>query len=207
MSALSLRPASPSDAAAIAPLVYSSGPAAFDYVFSHGTNSSALAFLEQSLREPGGEFGYANHIVAELDGKVAGVAASFSGDSALRYMLVALRQILGNYGPIRGTGVIRRGLQVESVIQPPTGAMHYIAHVGVAAESRRNGIGRKMVEHLLEEGKRLNRATAVLDVASENEPARKLYERLGFSTIEERKSKFANSTATVPHHFRMTLPL
>ncbi|MBI41847.1 MAG: GNAT family N-acetyltransferase [Leptospiraceae bacterium] len=200
---LVFRAATPNDAKVIAPLVYSSGPAAFDYIFSHKTKLNAIDFLSRTLQKPGGEFGYKNHRVAEINGTPVGVATSFSGSESLSFMLVAIRQILRYYGPFRAPGIMRRGLQIESIIVPPEKDEYCIAHVGVHHDHRRKGNGRKIMQYMVSEGKKAGFSTLVLDVSAENPAALSLYESLGFKAIRQNKSTLSNSTATVPDHFRM----
>ncbi len=197
------RAATPEDAPLIAPLVYSSGPAAFDFIFSHRTSLNSIEFLSQTLRKPSGEFGYKNHRVAEINGAIVGVATSFSGRESLSFMLVAIRQILRYYGPFRAPGIMRRGLQIESIIAPPKKDEFCIAHVGVHPDHRRRGIGRKIMEYMVSEAKKAGFSKLVLDVSAENPAALSLYESLGFKAIRQNESTLGNSTATVPDHIRM----
>ena len=202
-----IRPARPEDAEAAVPLIYSSGPAAFDYVFTHQTHLPATGYLRRALEYPNGEFGYRHHVVVELDGEVVGAGASFSGRDALGFMPTALRQIFGWYGLIGGARVSRRGLQVERVVQVPKGDLHYISHLGVSPELRGHGIGRKLVDHLIELGRAKGRTLAALDVSVENPRAQALYERIGFTVTSELVSKLDNDTARVPNHRRMEVRL
>ncbi|MDU9413455.1 hypothetical protein [Pseudomonas sp. zfem005] len=115
--ALTFRPATPADAPAIAPLVYRSGPAAFDHAFARG-GRSAVDFLRWTLAREAGEFGYRLHWVGEQDGRIVATGTAFSGEANLRNSLAALGQIVGFYG-FGAAAVIRRGLQLERIIQPP----------------------------------------------------------------------------------------
>nr|WP_255500823.1 GNAT family N-acetyltransferase [Caulobacter sp. 17J80-11] len=195
---MTIRPARADDAAAAAPLVYMSGPAAFDYVFAPGRRR-AEDFLGRAFADGAGEFGWRTHVVVEKDGEVIGAGAGYDGSAPLGFMLAAARQILSHYGPVTGAGVIRRGLRVEQVIPPPTKDMLYVAHLGVRPELRGGGVGRRMVEHLLEAGAAQGYRRAVLDVSAANPRAQALYERLGFTVTEERRSR----VAAVPDHRRM----
>lgn len=206
ISTLTFRPAEALDVAAAVPLIYSSGPAAFEYVFCSG-GTAAEAFLRAAFVQGAGEFGYRNHTVAVADGQVVGIGAAFSGDSMMPFTIAAARQIFSFYGPVGAAGPIRRGLQVESVVQQPRGEMHYIAHLGVAPEWRSHGVGAQLIAHFLEEGARLGRPTAALDVASTNPRAQALYERLGFAVTGTRRSTLRNESATVPDHHRMQRPI
>lgn len=205
---LIIRRMQPADAAAAAPLVYSSGPAAFSYVFSHRTRTPAVEFLTGALANPGGEFGYAVHWVGVLGGEVVASGASFSGRDLAAFTVSAAVRIIRCYGPLTGLRVMGRGLQVESVVPPPKSpSMHYIAHIGVRPDLRSRGIGARLVTHLIELGRQQGRTVAALDVSVENPRAQALYERLGFVVTAEHPSKYRNETAAVPSHRRMELPL
>jgi ribosomal protein S18 acetylase RimI-like enzyme len=202
-----IRRATPDDAEAAAPLVYSSGPAAFDYVFSVPGTLAAADFLHRAFVDGRGEFGYRNHVVAELDGVVVGVGAAWSAAANLGFALAAARQILGGYGPSRGIAAMVRGLRVESVIQPPRRGAWYVAHLGVQPDVRSRGIGETLVRHLVAEGRDRGCATAELDVATTNPRAEALYARLGFVVSCERDSRLGNAQGRVANHRRMVLPL
>lgn len=204
---LDIRPARPEDAEAAVPLIYSSGPAAFDFVFSHNTKTNALDFLRRAFRRKPSEFGYGMHYVVELDGDVVGAGGHFSGDDALSFSLHALRNIIGCYGPIAGAAVIRRGLQIEQIVKLPARGEHYIAHLGVTPDLQSRGVGRKLVEFLLNEGRKLGRRKASLDVSCENPRAQALYERMGFVVTEEIPSNLQNAAGRVPAHRRMELTI
>lgn len=199
--AVEFRPAAPADVDAAVPLIYSSGPAAFDYVFAT-RGKTALDFLRAAFVRGDGEFGYRSHVVAIMGGEVVGIGTAFSGDVGLAYTLAAARQILSVYGA-RAPGPIRRGLQVEGVVVPPKGDIHYLAHLGVAPAWRSCGIGTQLVDHLFRQGVALGRQTAALDVAVTNPRAQALYERLGFVVTGERRSTLRNDIATVADHRRM----
>lgn len=200
---LHFRVATPADTEAAIPLIYSSGPAAFDYVFKHPARGTALDFLRHAFADGAGEFGYRNHTIVETGGQIVGIGACFSGREAFGFTPAAARQILSFYGLRHMLHISRRGLQVESVVEVPKGAIHYIAHLGVAPEWQSKGIGGRLIEHFLEGGKKLGRTTAALDVSVVNPRAQRLYERLGFVVKHERVSTLKNEFGTVPNHRRM----
>jgi ribosomal protein S18 acetylase RimI-like enzyme len=204
---IEFRDAVPGDVDAIIPLIYSSGPAAFDYIFSHNTSVNALEFLRRTFVNPEGEFGYENHIVGTFEGDVVASGVGFSCDVVPGFTKVALKSIFKHYGLIKGAGVIRRGLQAEHLFPPPKVEVHYIGHIGVTEDLRGHGIGHQLMTHLIEQGRELGRPRAILDVSCENPRAQALYERLGFQVTEEYTSYYRNETAIVQHHQRMELPL
>ena len=197
------RSAAPDDADAAVPLIYSSGPAAFDYVFATRDGAEALSFLRRCFIDGAGEFGWRNHRVGVLDGRMVAVGAAYGADSHWAFTLAAARQIIGHYGIGRGLGVIVRGLRVEAVIRPPSGDMHYLAHLAVVPELRGRGVGRALIDHLTGLAREAGRRRVALDVAASNPRAEALYQRAGFTVMLERKSHLANERGRVPDHRRM----
>src|SRR5258708_17032167 len=78
-AALTFRAATPADVADAVPLIYSSGPSAFDYVFDIGNSRGAQEFLRFAYLRRGGEIGWWAHRVAEIGGPGAGVGAPIRG--------------------------------------------------------------------------------------------------------------------------------
>jgi len=200
---LIFRAATPMDIADAVPLIYSSGPSAFDYVFDVGNSLGAQEFLRFAYLR-GGEFGWQAHRVAEIAGRVAAVGAAFDGRAVLRFTIAGALQILRFYGPIRAWGVMVRGLRTETVIQPPRAQEYYLCHVGVREELRGRGIGARFMRHLLEGLDADRHRCATLDVAVTNPRAQLLYERLGFVVEALRASKLENRRGRVANHYRMS---
>jgi ribosomal protein S18 acetylase RimI-like enzyme len=197
------RPAEPEDAAVAVPLIYSSGPAAFDFVFATSDGGNAQLFLYSCFVDGAGEFGWRNHWVGVSGGNVVAVGAGYGADTKWPFTLAAARQILKHYGVGRAIGVISRGLRVESVIRPPDGDIHYLAHLAVTPELRGQGIGRALIDQLMSTARAAGRYRIVLDVAANNPRAEALYRRAGFQVVGERKSRLGNALGKVPDHRRM----
>jgi ribosomal protein S18 acetylase RimI-like enzyme len=204
---LAVRPATSEDAEALVPLVYSSGPSTFDYVFVDREGETTAAFLLQSLARRGGEQGYGRYSVICHQGEIVGTGACYDGYQALSHIPVATLNILRHYGPVRTLGTIRRGLRTESVVKPPSGALHYLGYLGVAREWRGRGVGRVLIEHLLDKGRARGRTRAALDVSVENPRAQALYERLGFRVVATIPSVFESDFGHVAAHRRMEIEL
>jgi ribosomal protein S18 acetylase RimI-like enzyme len=205
--ALTFRAASRADVADAVPLIYSSGPAAFDYVFNNGGTRDAQAFLRFAYLHGGGEFGWRAHRIAEMGGQVVAVGAAFDGRTVTRFTIAGALQIWGFYGAIRAWGVMVRGLRVEAIIRPPHAQEYYLCHLGVREEMRGRGIGARFMGHLLEGLDAKRHRCATLDVAVTNPRAQLLYERLGFEVEALRASKLQNRRGRVADHYRMSRPL
>jgi ribosomal protein S18 acetylase RimI-like enzyme len=203
---IELRPARTEDADAAVPLMYSSGPAVTEYIFACD-KGDMFACMKRGFERDAGELGYAVHTVAVVDNAVVGIGAGFAGDAPLRFLALGALNILACRGVVQSAGMVRRALQIERMIRPPKRHEQCVAHLGVAPAFRGKGIGALIVRHLLDEGRRLGRRTAVLDVSVENPRAQALYERLGFAVTRECISTLRNRHATVPSHRRMELAL
>lgn len=203
MVQVEFRPARAEDVDVAVPLIHSSGPAAFEYVFTVPGRIAAHAFLRQAFVDGAGEFGWRNHRVGVLDGDVVAVGAGFCGSTKWPFTLAAARQIIAGYGWRRAAGVIARGLKVESVIPPPIGDMYYLGHLGVSPALRGKGVGSALVADLLAQRTVGADGPVILDVAVTNPRAQELYRRLGFAVTGERRSFLTNAQGAVPDHRRM----
>jgi ribosomal protein S18 acetylase RimI-like enzyme len=201
------RKATPKDADAAIPLIYSSGPAAFDYVLAHRTRIDSQEFLHRAFIQGGSEFGYENHDIGVSDGKVVAIGTGFNGEERNNFTLATLKMLFQANGLLGGIGVIRRGLKVDQHLPEPAQDEHYIGHIGVTPDLRGHGIGGQLMNYLVEQGRERGRRIASLDVSYENPRAQILYERLGFEVKRELVSTLRNSTSYVPNHRRMELVL
>ena len=201
-----IRPSRPEDAEFAVPYVYSSGPYSFDYVFA-GPDRPASEFLTRTFSKPGGEMGYRDHFSVCRDGEIVGCGKIMSPKNSLSYAWHGAIQILGHYGLVGGTSVLRRALAAERVIQPPSGDLWIIAHLGVSDRLRGQGIGARLVEHLVASIQQRGGSRVGLDVAVINPRAEALYKRIGFEVTEIRDSNLSNKFGTVPSMHRMEMAI
>ncbi len=201
-SPVTFRRASADDVEAAIPLVLSSGPEAFNYVF--GTPSRTPAdFLRAAFPHGGGQFGFRNHVVGEIDGKLVAAGAGWTSATNLAFLLAAVGQFVPFFGALGSLPVVARGLRTETVVRPPAAGEFYIGHLGVAPDRRGQGIGEALIAHLLAIGAETGLRRAVLDVSVENPRAQALYTRLGFRVTAERPSTLRREAGYVPSHRRM----
>ncbi len=207
-TAPTIRPARADDAEAATPLIYSAGPFAFDFVFSHRTRMDAQGFIAHAFSSDHGEFSWRYHRVAELDGEVVGTAVGYTGAMAKGFLWPAVGHIFQCYGIIGAATVIWRGLQVERIIVPPSRPeMFYIGNVAVLPALRGRGIGEQIMAHMHAEGRKLGASLCALDVSAENPRAEALYTRLGYRVVKENYSTLQNEAGRVADHRRMELKL
>lgn len=176
------------DAALLAPLIYSSGPAAFDYVFM----GRALAFLQRNCAGQDHSFSYGAHRVARLaaDGPAMASISLHTRAQHAACQNANIRAIL-RFGGWRAVQMLMRGLRVEALIPPPPEGCLHIAHLGVAPDLRGQGIGAQLIADAAHIAARQGIRRLSLDVADSNPRARALYERLGFEPCRTHISRIA----------------
>jgi len=203
---IQFRSSEPGDVEQAVPLIYSSGPHEFDYAFATG-NHTTLDFLKVAFAAGSSAFGYRNHVVALVDGRVVGIGAFYSGADFSRLNREIAWRIIRYYGPIKCWSVMWKGLQLQKLMPPPKKDAEFIQNLGVAEKFRGKGVGAALLERQCEIARENNRRICALDVAVTNPRAQELYERLGFRVVEERKWHVTGSTIHVPGQRRMELIL
>lgn len=204
---VTVRAARPEDAMACAPMIYSAGPDVFNYFSGSTDERVTFRFLEAAFSSNKGEFGYANHWVAEKDGVVLGVAAGYSLERKKAVEKGMLSFMISYFGFFGIWGAMFRGFMIESKLSPPGPGEFMISHVGVAPEARSQGVGGALFNRLFEEGRSAGMTSAVLDVAATNPRAQALYERLGFEVTHTVMEGAHSKHGGIISHYRMKKPL
>jgi GNAT superfamily N-acetyltransferase len=96
------------------------------------------------------------------------------------WVLLGLLHALGR-SPVRLLVADERGTPVGTTVTLLLGPWAYVAAVGVREDRRKQGIAQALVRHAEEIGRKARKTWLVLEVDSENEPARRLYAKLGWS--------------------------
>ena len=151
MEGVRFRAALAEDAQACAPLVHSSGPDSFDYIFADARRN-AVPFLAYAPVRPRVEFGYAAHVVGELDGRVAACGAGWANGGARFAVATAATAwpAIGFFGPRAAGAACRRGMEAETVMPGPARGAYDVRHLGVDAALRGRGLGSALVAYLLD---------------------------------------------------------
>lgn len=201
---ITIRPAGPDDAAALTPLVFSSGPLAFDYVFSPREAGGTRKFLQFALEREEGVFSYRQHHVAELEGRIVGSLMLHGGIDNNVLAMGNVKTIIRCFGALGCVPIMMRGLRMESMLKPPPVDCAYLGHLGVDASLRSQGIGARLLEYAEAWSRDEGYQKLVLDVAATNTRAEALYQRQGYQRIEHRPFPHRRpDMPQVPDHYRM----
>jgi ribosomal-protein-alanine N-acetyltransferase len=69
----------------------------------------------------------------------------------------------------------------------------HIGNIAVAPAVRRRGIGRRILEHCLDDARARGIEIATLEVRVSNDPAIALYEKLGFRPVAMRRGYYSDT--------------
>ena len=198
-----IQPSKPTEVEQAVPLIYSSGPDAFDYVFKN-SRVNATDFLKYAFVWRGGEFSYENHYSLYFDDQMVGIGGVYDARQASKFVISEARNIMGFY-KLRCPAVIKHGLQVERIIKLPVKKEITIGHLGITPSHRGKGLGTQLVHALMDRAEQTAGAQFVLDVSEVNPRAKALYDLLGFVVTAEMNSTLKNKYSYVPNHYRMAL--
>ena len=117
-------------------------------------------------------------IEAELFGVEQWSAAMFWNElaSGHHYLVSTVDRVIGYAG---------------LAVMPPDEA--WVQNLGVRKDAQRRGVGRTLLEALLEEARRRDIHKVLLEVAADNAPAQKLYASYGFEAIGLRRGDYQPS--------------
>ncbi len=167
---MDLRPARKSDAAALAILVDIAGEGMPSYMWSRMREPGQSVFevgRARAARDEGG-FSYRNATVAEIGGEVAACLVDYRLDDP--YDTGDLNVLPDMVRPL-----------VELEAKAP--GSWYINVLAAFPEFRGRGIGRRLLDLAEERGRAQGAKAASMIVASENEGAMRLYDRIGYREI------------------------
>jgi ribosomal protein S18 acetylase RimI-like enzyme len=201
---INLRKAQPDDIRFVYPLIYSSGPHEFDYVLNVG-NKTTQDYLFFVFPSKLGINSYRVYTVATANSQIVGIGAFYSGRDNLRLSLGSFWNLFRFYGPQNIIKVAQRVAHLETILSPPDAHAGLISQLGVKEEFRGCGIGTAIIGNQIGLARKMRLRKCVLDVAMTNPRAQVLYERLGFTVVQENRWNYPDSISPVPGQRRMEL--
>jgi ribosomal protein S18 acetylase RimI-like enzyme len=191
---IKIRPARPKDAPFLAWVIIASGRAHVQRgiweVILGGTEGECLAFLQTLVvTKTPHLFHYSCFLVAEVDGRPVAALGGYDprslGFPALRKAIVEVVRKLGPSEPEKAAGA--RSGRVLSCIPEDVDGAWVIDSVATLLEFRRQGIIGKLLEEMLEKGRRQGFRRAQINIYIGNTPAQKAYEKHGFKVVDEKR--------------------
>ncbi len=182
---MKIRQAHQSDTLALAQLVYSSAPNALAATFDINVELSAINFLRSSLFTPQGQYGYANHWVAEIDNQVVGCLCPWHSDLLSSFHQATLNQLTNFYGITHAISVVQASQALQDCIPKPEKHEWCIGHFAVLEQYQNQGVGSALLRLMNNQALTFGKLALSLDVDSNNKQGINFYLRQGFVNKKE----------------------
>jgi ribosomal protein S18 acetylase RimI-like enzyme len=191
---IKIRPARPKDASFLAWVIITSGRAHVQRgiweVILGGTEEECLAFLQMLVvTKTPHLFHYSCFLVAEVEGRPVAALGGYDpkslGYPALRKAIVEVVHKLGLSEPDKAANL--RSEKVLCCIPDEVEGAWVIDSVATVPEFRRHGIVSKLLEAILEKGRKRGFRRAQINMYIGNTPAQKAYENHGFTVVDEKR--------------------
>ena len=201
---IALVPATPDDASVVATLWFDAFPGKFGRVMG----DAAPGFLDEWLQQDAAPFAH-TWLARWDDAPVGYIQLETEEEKAKRKRTQRILPILSVARRHLGLGgvlscVVRLAIMDSEPVPP--GALH-IKMLGVDAAWRGRGIGTQMLAYAEREARARNLPKLSLAVVIENTRAKRLYERFGFITGSERRSRLLHWTAGPRGYYLMVKTL
>ncbi len=166
-----IRPATPTDAVAVAPLMFQAMEEIVYKMIGKPHKEEAITLLKNLFEQEGNQYSYKNAWVYEENNTVIGSVIAYDGA-----LLHALR------APV--LALIRSSYGIDIVLEDETAEGElYIDTLSVLPTAQGQGIGSKLIQHL----KNVTTQPIGLLVDVQNPEAERLYTRLGFEYINHQE--------------------
>jgi ribosomal protein S18 acetylase RimI-like enzyme len=179
LSNLTIRPATAADTQTAASLIGLTMGGLADHLFEPRTPTSAIAAL---FPYRGNRFSHQFVDLAETDGSAVGLLLSHPGRVLNRLGLATAYRLLRLYGPIPFARFAARALPF-SLAREANADEYFVSALAVSPAFRGKGVGASLLAHAEDKARTCGLARCALTVDVGNDPARRLYERLGYRTV------------------------
>jgi GNAT superfamily N-acetyltransferase len=167
----------------VAPIILAAIPSVEDVLHDR---RMALRAVDAAYSAERTELAHRFGMVAETEGEIAGIVTAFPGRMFSSLKLGTGVVFARVAGARHAPGLARRARVMDRLRPSVERGFLYVSILAVAEPHRRQGIATALMERVIAGADRLGLGVA-LDTAID-EPARDLYERLGFQVMETRET-------------------
>jgi ribosomal protein S18 acetylase RimI-like enzyme len=178
-----VRAARPDDPAAS--LVFEAAPQAYTAVA--GSEPRARMALEQLWRMPGHSASFEHAIVAEVNGKLAGVLIGFPARDRYRLHTALLRNGIRWVQPRRRPLILAALPHLIAATPRPPRRAYYVGTIAVARHARRRDVASTLGYHAELLAQQRGFPVIVAHTGSRHLPARRALERYGLHATKDRR--------------------
>jgi ribosomal protein S18 acetylase RimI-like enzyme len=141
--------------------------------------------VAEAYTKPGHDLSSEHVTFAEYGGSIAGMACGYTAEQHRESSDEPLTRAAGKMRALRMGIVTTLGRRVLQFIETVPDGDFYLQAVAVDDDRRGHGIGSMLIDQLEEFGRAQGCTRIVLDVAADNDGARRLYERRGMAVEAE----------------------
>lgn len=167
----------------VADLIIESAPALFSAMFGGRSHAILQALIERSHNR----FSHRYIWVAERDQQIVGIVATIPSETL--HIVADYATVLKPWERVRlwmlNTFILLRVLRHN---YPPNTL--YVANLAVDVRCRNSGIGTALIQQCIAHARTLGAIALYISVDIDNPNAQRLYERLGFQTVDRRTLSF-----------------
>lgn len=182
---MQIRQANQGDAITLGALIYSSAPVALAATFDINDELSAVNFLQTSLKQADGQYGYGNHWVAEINNLVVGCLSAWRSNLPNSFHQATLSNLTTFYGIAHALSVVQVSQALQDCIPKPKKHEFCIGHFAVLPQYQRQGIASALLKFAGKQALSFGKTTLGLDVESTNSQAIDFYLGQGFVQYNE----------------------
>jgi translation initiation factor 4G len=146
-------------------------------------------------------FHHSAFLVAEVDGRpAAGLCGYFEEDNGVAALNAVLGDVDKQFGrtPADAEAGLRRASAFFTVAPEHTPRAWIIENVATHPDYRRRGLIRLLLDAILARGAALHARRCELGLLTDNTPAQRAYEEVGFSVVAEKRSAVFQKTWGCP---------
>ena len=177
-----VRAAGPNDAPFAAPLIHLSLDSLADYLFGQKQENIEKLLTELFARDAG-RFGYRNAFIAEFEGEPVGLLIASRGKDLTRLDRKTIPHLIAVLGLIKTIGFIWRTVTLPGGREAEDDEL-YIANLGIITSMQGRSLGSQLLAYAEKLTHESNLMKCSLIVGWHNADARRLYERIGYQTVE-----------------------
>jgi ribosomal protein S18 acetylase RimI-like enzyme len=199
--AIHLRPARREDAPQAAALIRLAMGEFADYFFG-GNPLSPDEILRELFAQNGGRFSQTSGAIAEANGGPAGLLISYPARRMFRLAMTTALQLLKAIGLSGILRMARRALALAN-IREANPDEYYVSSLAVFPRFQGRGIGAQLLAYADERALREGLSKCSLIVDTQNRPALRLYQRMGYHIVFTGRAAYPGHRISESAYYRM----
>ena len=202
---IAIRSAKPQDSAEAAKLIYMTGEDIFKYIF-YPNKKKSLVILERLFAMDANDFTHNNAYIADMDGRIAGLVHVVDRNDIMKNYWATGKKLIKAMGLFQTLIRMPRCIQLERLFPQPDKNSMYINHLATFEEFRGQGIAKKLIGFCEQLVASRHLVKLTLDVEVNNTDALKVYENLGFRSVQKIESDRFKARFGFNGAYRMVKP-